>query len=215
MCEVGIYRITSPTGAVYIGGTRKFTKRVDQYRRMHNRTHAAQRAIAESLKTYGFENHTIELICPLPVDISNEVLLEYETLYAKQFRDCGVECLHLKDGNDITESVKVSISNTVSRKYAEDPTYWKRVSAATKAGKGVLNPKPRYSSKKGPHGRSVEIAQLDLEGNLVKVWDSIKDAALTLDLNGSNISHCLAGRAKTNGGSRWMRLSEFNNIKTD
>lgn len=55
-----IYRITSPSGRVYIGRTSNFKQRVRQYR------YAAKKnlncIINKSLCKYGFGNHTIEII---------------------------------------------------------------------------------------------------------------------------------------------------------
>lgn len=47
------------------------------------------------------------------------------------------------------------------------------------------------------------IIQLSLDGQVIKEWDSISKAALTLKLNGSNISTCAKGLRNHCGGFKW------------
>lgn len=48
-----------------------------------------------------------------------------------------------------------------------------------------------------------KVAQIDNTGNVVKVWDSMSDAARALGLQVSNISHCCSGRITRTGGYKW------------
>lgn len=47
------------------------------------------------------------------------------------------------------------------------------------------------------------ILQKDLDGNIIKRWNSIKEASDELNIGGSNISKCAKGNAKTCGGYKW------------
>lgn len=47
------------------------------------------------------------------------------------------------------------------------------------------------------------IYQYDLDGNLIRKWDSIKQAGETLGINRPSISNCLKGRYKSAGGFIW------------
>ena len=67
---------------------------------------------------------------------------------------------------------------------------------------GLQNPYIAIEATKKP------VLQIDLEGNIVKKWDSLTDAARTLRLQVSNISHCCSGRIKTTGGFKWAYDSE-------
>jgi len=54
-----IYKITSPSGRVYIGKSYNFTNRLNQYK---NGSHKNQPIIYRSIKKYGFNNHKIDVI---------------------------------------------------------------------------------------------------------------------------------------------------------
>jgi group I intron endonuclease len=66
---IGIYKITSPSGKVYIGQTTNFTKRKNYYK---NGAKPYQVRIHNSLQKYGYDAHTIEFIEQCLVDSLNE-----------------------------------------------------------------------------------------------------------------------------------------------
>ena len=63
------------------------------------------------------------------------------------------------------------------------------------------------SPMSGRHGAenplSRPILQYDLDGNIVKRWESITDAANSFSRNRANISNCVNGRKKTAYGFKW------------
>ncbi len=49
--------------------------------------------------------------------------------------------------------------------------------------------------------KSFKINQIDpITNQILKVWNSVKEAAQTLEIDASGISHCLSGRYKTSAG---------------
>jgi group I intron endonuclease len=66
---IGIYKITSPSGKIYIGQTTNFTKRKNYYK---NGAKPYQVRIHNSLKKYGYDAHTIEFIEQCLVENLNE-----------------------------------------------------------------------------------------------------------------------------------------------
>lgn len=50
----------------------------------------------------------------------------------------------------------------------------------------------------------LKVAQLDLNNNLIKIWDSIKGAGNALNLNPSTILKCCDGTSKTAFGFKWI-----------
>lgn len=91
---VGIYRILSPTGRVYVGQTIGFDKRSYMYR--SGRTHS-QRLVHRSLKKYGFLAHSLEMIHELPKDVSRDTLNVYEKLYFDIYKDAGYSMLNIRE----------------------------------------------------------------------------------------------------------------------
>lgn len=66
-----------------------------------------------------------------------------------------------------------------------------------------------YNNNYGTHnektakGNYKKINQYDLKGNLIKKWNSLKEAGETLNICKNNISSCASKRYKTTGGFIW------------
>lgn len=93
---VGIYRITSPSGGVYIGQSINIPKRWREYRTMI--TVKGQPSLYRSFLKHGVNNHLFEVIHELPIDVSKTTLDDYEALYMDQHRECGAKMLNIKGG---------------------------------------------------------------------------------------------------------------------
>ena len=48
------------------------------------------------------------------------------------------------------------------------------------------------------------VLQLDVKGNVLKAWQSAKDAAVANGLDPANIRACCNGKQAVSGGYRWM-----------
>ena len=64
----------------------------------------------------------------------------------------------------------------------------------------ILKKKEEYISKKRK-----EVRQYDLEGNLIKRWTSLTEAAETLGIDAGSICDCYKGERKTVDGYVWKR----------
>lgn len=91
---IGIYKITSPNGRIYIGQSWNIKRRWKDYRN-DNRERSA---IYSSIKKYGYENHHFEIIHQLPNDVEQCVMDEYEILYILLHRQSGFKMLNLREG---------------------------------------------------------------------------------------------------------------------
>lgn len=85
---IGIYKITSPSGKVYIGQTTNFTKRKNYYK---NGAKPYQIRIHNSLQKYGYDAHTIEFIEECLVDNLNERERYWQDFY-DVIGDNGLNC---------------------------------------------------------------------------------------------------------------------------
>jgi group I intron endonuclease len=106
---VGIYKVTSPTGKVYIGQSWDVEGRLNCYRKL--KCHKGR--IKNSLISHGPENHTYEIAHELPNDVKQEILDNYEQLYMDAYRDCGITLLNIRGGGSrgkLAESTKKKIS---------------------------------------------------------------------------------------------------------
>lgn len=99
---IGIYKITSPTGRIYIGKTKDLKNRIKAYRCLKVKN---QTILKNSILKYGWGAHKLEIIHELPIDIDNEILNNYEILYIQQYmanknkypNDIG---MNMTDGGD-------------------------------------------------------------------------------------------------------------------
>lgn len=95
MKSIVIYKITSPSGGVYIGQTRHYRHRVSAYKRLVCKD---QPRLYNSLKKHGVTNHTYEIIHELPFDAHQQIVNTYETLYIDVYKNCGSKMLNIKEG---------------------------------------------------------------------------------------------------------------------
>lgn len=91
----GIYKITSPSGKVYIGRSYGIKQRWRTYRRMDCKD---QNKLFASFFKYGVDNHEFMILHELPNDVEKEVIERYEIIYLDLYKDCGVELLNLAPG---------------------------------------------------------------------------------------------------------------------
>src|ERR1700760_1567011 len=83
-----IYKITSPSGAVYVGQTRNLRSRWACYRSITFTRTKAQPILVRSFEKYGTRSHTFEIICELPDDIEQQDLDRQELAYYDCYRAC-------------------------------------------------------------------------------------------------------------------------------
>lgn len=105
----GIYKITSPSGKIYIGQTVKSRSRYSDYKRI---ACEKQRLLFSSLKKYGFDSHVLEMIHVLDttsmskIDIVNELNrleIHYIEFY-NSFKDNNENGMNLNKGGNVNQT---------------------------------------------------------------------------------------------------------------
>lgn len=118
---VGIYKITSPKGRVYIGQSWNFKRRRKEYGTDCTKR---QLGIYNSIQKYGYDNHKFDIIHELPVDIDQSILNTYEVLYYNQYKSLGFKMLNGKEpgkGGRMTDEVRFRISKShIGKKHSEE-----------------------------------------------------------------------------------------------
>ncbi len=132
----GIYKITSPTGKVYIGQSVNIKGRLSRYK-TNNCKHQVK--LHTSIFKHGFKKHSFEVIHELPKDISPVVLTAYEQLYIDLYRGCGVELMNIKEAGSngkLSIETKRKISDALKGKPRPIPNAETRLKMAeAKRGK--------------------------------------------------------------------------------
>lgn len=116
---IGIYKITSPSGKIYIGQTTNFTKRKNYYK---NGAKPYQIRIHNSLQKYGYDAHSIVLIEQCSVDILNERERYWQDFY-DVIGENGLNCrlTETKDKSGfISEESKAKMSEARQKRILTD-----------------------------------------------------------------------------------------------
>lgn len=107
--NIGIYKITSPSGKIYIGQTWNFKRRLYEYKTSCKK----QVQIFNSISKYGFENHKFELVHELPEDTNQEILDQYEIFYYNHYKELKFRMLNSREpgkGGKLTKETKKKLS---------------------------------------------------------------------------------------------------------
>lgn len=180
---VGVYKITNPSGKIYIGQSWNLDSRKSYYKGLFCKD---QPAIFNSLKKYGWSKHSFSVICELPEDVTQEVLDNYEIFYWQQFKDCNFEILNVKQpgkGGKHSQKTKSKISD--SKKGSKHSEQTKQKIKNTLKGRLPVTPK-----------KAVE--QYSKEGVFIKEFSSQVEAATSVDSRSSAaICECCQGKRKT------------------
>lgn len=108
---VGIYKITSPSGRVYIGQSFNIKERKRQYKHLNCK---AQPKLYNSFIKYGFTNHEFDIVTELPKDVNTDVINNYEQLVIVQYKEAGIKLLNIRDAGSNGRPSKESIEKMVA-----------------------------------------------------------------------------------------------------
>jgi len=170
-----IYKISSPSGKVYIGQSWNYRERVRHYRQLKCER---QTKLYASLLKYGVDNHTIEIVHTLPIDVSQDVLDNYEILYWEMYKDAGIDMMNLKE-----------------------PGKAGKMSEEAKRNMSIAQRK-RNKTMDFSH-ISKEVHQYEMDGKYINSFKSVNEAARIT--KAGSICAVANNRAhnKSSGGYRW------------
>jgi group I intron endonuclease len=135
-----IYKITNPNGKIYIGQTTRLNDRITSYRNGNNVK--SQQLIYNSIKKYGWYNHTFEVLTEVSTDIIYETEIRYIEEY-KSFHKENENGLNMTKGGDgvlgrkdTPETIQKRINSILGRKHSEET---KKLMSKLKKGKTSHN----------------------------------------------------------------------------
>lgn len=108
--KTGIYKITSPSGKVYIGKAKNINSRKSRYKNLHC---SEQPKIYRSIKKYGWEQHIFEIIEECLSDNLIEREIHWKQYYLDQVNGNWQQvlfCQLIDTGGDKSEETKQKIS---------------------------------------------------------------------------------------------------------
>lgn len=218
---VGIYKITSPSGKIYIGQSTNIEKRwLKNYGSLNCK---GQSKLYNSLYKYGYIHHTFEVIEECAVEQLNKLEEYYKQQVIDKFGWKKALFCQTIDGKGgyLSEETKLKISkankgntNRIGAKCSEEQK--EKISKANKGRKYSEEAKNKISEankNKTKHTNESKnkirqainkpILQYDLQGNFVKEWPSISEASMFYNIGIHNIIHNCKNRQKTAGNFKW------------
>lgn len=116
----GIYKITSPTGKVYIGQSIDIKKRIEDYK--YPVRVKSQRKLYSSLKKHGYKKHKFEIVMQCNIEKLDEMEIFYIDVYNTCNTKHGLNCNHGGQGHRIhSEETKRRLSESMKgRKVSEE-----------------------------------------------------------------------------------------------
>jgi len=156
---IGIYKITSPSGKIYIGQATNFIKRKNYYK---NGAKPYQVRIYNSLEKYGYDAHTIEFIEECLVENLNERERHWQEFYdviGENGLNCRLTATNDKSGF-LSESSKHKLS--IAKKKVVIDGEWREKFAYDWSGKNHSEQTKRKMSEsaKGKKKTSEHISKL-------------------------------------------------------
>jgi group I intron endonuclease len=244
---IGIYKITSPSGRIYIGQSINLAKRKRNYANVQCKS---QPKLYNSIKKYGWDAHLFEVL----IYCSEDSLNYYETYYIDKYNSFNSSVgLNLMNGgrlgSKMSDESRAKMGRHMKGKIGVlNPWFGRKHSDETKAlfssmRRGVgwsdkkrkvmdaLVRKPQVFTSERRMGCSVvskknwgnpifykkmsvgrlghlnpyskSVYQFGIGLIFIKKWDSMIDAARSLNINAGSISRCCNNRQKSVGGFFW------------
>jgi group I intron endonuclease len=181
----GIYKITSPSGKVYIGKSKNILSRYYKY--FHLRCEG-QRKIYGSLKKYGPENHIFDIIEECDVALLIEREIYHKTQFINEHTWNKALFCHLVDGESGPHT-QTETSNKMRSKSLKE--YWEDKTHPLSG-----RPLPPNVIEK----RLKPVLQYSLDGDFIRDWESQLDVYNSLQVD---IIHCLKNKYRKSGGFQW------------
>ena len=197
-----VYIHTSPSGKRYVGQTK--TSLSHRWRngngylyKYKNKNEYKQPAFARAILKYGFDNFEHEVVAS---NLTKEEADNFEKLLIEKLDTMnpryGYNCVGGGNNGSLSEKTKRKISKSL--KGEKHPLYGKHHSEETRE---------KISKSHKAIGRKV--AQYDLNGNLIKIWDCMINAANELGVDKSAIWRCCNNKSKTSCGYVWRYYEDI------
>ena len=222
---VGIYKIANlESGKVYIGQSVDISQRWSSHRWALNAGKHDNLHLQHAWNKYGPNKFEFSVVG----ECSEAELNERETFWKQYYDPNTYNIGHTNVAGTMSEEAKLKLRAifTGDNNPAKRPEVRKKISE-NRRGKSVsLECRLRISQKLT--GRKVvfsdqhvqalrnsspnkkKVVQMSLQGQVIKVWESVNDAARSLKVSQANISDAISGKQKTCKGYRWKFYEEKN-----
>lgn len=172
-----IYKITNPSGNVYIGKTKNYKNRFNQYRNLHCES---QPKLYNSFIKWGVENHSFQIIHKCDVNNLSEKEIEFIKIY-DSFKN-GMNCtIGGDDGfmyGDLNISKRPEVKAKMSKSKIEYYKYNKHHMQGKKHSEETIQ---KIKSKRSLQNEHIYYYVLDLQTGVY--YNGIKELSKELNKN--------------------------------
>ena len=196
-----VYLHRFPNGKVYVG----ITKQKPEIRWQNGNGYRSNQYMTYAIKKYGWENIEHEILADF---LTEDEACEMEVLLIKKYKSNIREYgYNIREGGNLTklsdESRQKLSESKKGQKQSEETRNKRRESM-----RRFMENNPEFHQKAvdaAAEKSRKKVAQYDMDGNLIAVWQSIGEAERVLGINHKGIGSCCKHlpRYKTAGGYRW------------
>lgn len=203
---IGIYKITSPSGKVYIGQSWNIKKRFQQYRcPSYSKPKVG---ICYSFFKYSVKNHTFELIHRINNHTWQEELNYWENFYWKDYKNRGFKLLNLVEPN-LTDRLSDDFINIFKRPKSDE--HKKKIGIANK-GK-VRSEEARMKNSIVKKGQYPGTAKKVINKDTLEIYPSARVASEMFKISHSTIKSMLNGSRKNT--TNLIYYEDWNNTNSN
>lgn len=113
---IGIYKITSPSGKIYIGQSVNISNRLSKYKNLNCKS---QRVLYNSIIKYGWDYHKFEVLCECDIEELNDKERYYQDLF-NVVGSKGLNCMLTTTSTKTGKASKETISILTGRKLSDN-----------------------------------------------------------------------------------------------
>lgn len=216
---IGIYKITSPSGKIYIGQSVNIANRLSKYKNANCKT---QRVLYNSIIKYGWKAHKFEVLCECDIIELNDKERYYQDLF-NVVSDSGLNCMLTTSSTKSGKASESTISILTGRKLSDatrEKMRNKKLSEEHKAKisnglKGrIVTEETRNKISKSNSGRKLTGEQTEAIRNRIIIknktsriildnqtgvfYDSVTELSLLTGIKRTTLAGKLSGRRKNN-----------------
>jgi group I intron endonuclease len=212
---VYIYSLKDPRDyqIKYIGKTVD----IDRRRKEHSQIHRNKKSRKNSWVAHLVKNG-MQPIMEILEECEKSKWVEREKYWIRYYKELGFDLKNMtlggesNDGYVFTIEDRLKQSESQKLRHKTTPFSIETREKLSKKAKQTLNGLDNL--KLGSKKSQIPIIQKTKDGEIIKKWESLQQAADELGIERSNISHCLRGRIKTSGGFKWEYQTSFEKHKS-
>ena len=192
----GIYKITSPSGKIYIGSSINIENRLKYYKSLNCK---GQVRLYNSLKKYGYNSHIVEII----EKCDKSILYEREFYYGCFFNVLGENGLNSilpkLDSQKVGASEETKLRMSISKKGIKNSFYGKTHSEETKEKIRLFQTGRKHTKEhkdKVSKNNAKNLSKIVLDLNTGVFYESAKQVSDLYNINHSTLRSRLNGTNK-------------------